>query len=241
MATINKVFDDVRAFCAKMQHDAAVAEMGEDKKKRFIELRLKMLQEEMGEIMDAVEDNDQEEFVDGLIDLIYFAAGTLTLFQCDPEAAWDNVHNANMQKEKGIKAGRPNPLGLPDALKPEGWAPPAPPSTGMLPSFEGIEIGEMARHVRVLKAVAIATDTTVEEIIGSRRFRKFTDARRIAAFLLREAGITLEEIGNILGGRDHSSISYLTDSHHAVYSFDRTYTEMTKRAKKLINSKHTTA
>ena len=27
-------------------------------------------------------------------------------------------------KEVGIKQGRPNPLGLPDLIKPEGWTPP---------------------------------------------------------------------------------------------------------------------
>jgi len=30
-----------------------------------------------------------------------------------------------MTKEVGIKASRPNPLGLPDLIKPEGWQPPS--------------------------------------------------------------------------------------------------------------------
>ncbi len=30
-----------------------------------------------------------------------------------------------MAKERGIKPGRPNPLGLPDLMKPEGWVAPS--------------------------------------------------------------------------------------------------------------------
>jgi hypothetical protein len=30
-----------------------------------------------------------------------------------------------MNKEVGIKPSRPNPLGLPDLIKPEGWTPPS--------------------------------------------------------------------------------------------------------------------
>ena len=30
-----------------------------------------------------------------------------------------------MEKEVGIKASRPNPLGLPDLIKPEGWTAPS--------------------------------------------------------------------------------------------------------------------
>ena len=30
-------------------------------------------------------------------------------------------YKANMSKEAGIKEGRPNPLGLPDLMKPDDW------------------------------------------------------------------------------------------------------------------------
>jgi len=43
----------------------------------------------------------------------------------DANAAWDQVYKANMSKEVGIKEGRPNPLGLPDLVKPEGWKGPS--------------------------------------------------------------------------------------------------------------------
>ena len=65
-----------------------------------------------------------EEMVDGIIDLCVFAIGTLEVFGVDANKAWDEVYKANMSKEVGIKEGRPNPLGLPDLVKPEGWTGP---------------------------------------------------------------------------------------------------------------------
>ena len=37
------------------------------------------------------------------------------------DEAWNQVLSANMAKEPGVKPGRPNPFGLPDLLKPNGW------------------------------------------------------------------------------------------------------------------------
>ena len=68
---------------------------------------------------------DPEEVVDGLIDLCVFAIGTLDVFDVDGGKAWVAVHNANMAKKPGVKEGRPNPFGLPDLLKPEGWTAPS--------------------------------------------------------------------------------------------------------------------
>lgn len=68
---------------------------------------------------------DPEEIVDGLIDLCVFALGTLDVFGIDTKAAWDRVYEANMNKSVGVKAGRPNPFGLPDLIKPDGWTAPS--------------------------------------------------------------------------------------------------------------------
>ena len=46
-------------------------------------------------------------------------------FGVDAHKAWDAVHKANMAKEPGVKESRPNPLGLPDLVKPEGWEGPS--------------------------------------------------------------------------------------------------------------------
>lgn len=95
------------------------------KLKALLEFRMKFLQEELMETFDAIDESDPEEVVDGLIDLCVVAIGTLDLFGVDYHTAWDRVHAANMSKEVGIKDSRPNPLGLPDLIKPEGWTAPS--------------------------------------------------------------------------------------------------------------------
>ena len=93
--------------------------------KKFLEFRIKFLEEELAETKKAVEEGDAEEIVDGLIDLCVVAIGTLDAFGVNAKTAWDNVHAANMNKEVGVKESRPNPLGLPDLIKPEGWIAPS--------------------------------------------------------------------------------------------------------------------
>jgi predicted HAD superfamily Cof-like phosphohydrolase len=91
----------------------------------FLKFRLKFLDEELNETKKAVVERDPEEIVDGLIDLCVVAIGTLDAFGVDAHKAWDEVHRANMAKEPGVKESRPNPLGLPDLIKPEGWTAPS--------------------------------------------------------------------------------------------------------------------
>lgn len=92
---------------------------------KFLEFRLKFLEEELDETRKAaLLDKNPKEVVDGLIDLCVVAIGTLDAFGIDPQVAWDEVHNANMAKNPGVKETRPNPLGLPDLIKPEGWTGP---------------------------------------------------------------------------------------------------------------------
>lgn len=90
----------------------------------YLRFRLNMVREELDETCDAIEAKDPEEIVDGLIDLCVFAIGTLDVFGVDANEAWDRVYKANMAKSPGVKEGRPNPFGLPDLIKPEGWTAP---------------------------------------------------------------------------------------------------------------------
>ena len=91
---------------------------------KFLQFRLDFLTEELNETRKAFNDKDSEEIVDGLIDLCVVAIGTLDVFGVDAWEAWNRVYMANMQKEVGVKPGRPNPFGLPDLLKPAGWEAP---------------------------------------------------------------------------------------------------------------------
>lgn len=92
---------------------------------KYLKFRLSMCKEELDETLDAVEAKDPEEIVDGLIDMCVFAIGTLDVFGIDANEAWDRVYKANVSKDVGVKEGRPNPFGLPDLIKPEGWEAPS--------------------------------------------------------------------------------------------------------------------
>ena len=120
--------DDINAMHKKFGvHDWFKAELKKDpnKLKEFLEFRMKMVQEEVDETNEAIQHKDPEEIVDGLIDICVFAIGTLDAFGVDAYAAWDQIYNANIMKEVGVKEGRPNPLGLPDLIKPDNWENPS--------------------------------------------------------------------------------------------------------------------
>ena len=107
-----------------------------EKLKDFLAFRLDFLEEELTETVKAFAMNDGEELVDGLIDLCVVAIGTLDAFGIDPYKAWDEVLKANMSKEVGVKPTRPNPLGVPDLIKPDDWK--APSHTGNHGKFNDI-------------------------------------------------------------------------------------------------------
>ena len=96
-----------------------------EKLKQFLQFRMSFLDEELTETKNAVLNNDAEEIVDGLIDLCVVAIGTLDSMGIDSYEAWNRVLCANLQKQVGVKPERPNPLGLPDLIKPAGWKAPS--------------------------------------------------------------------------------------------------------------------
>lgn len=100
----------------------AVSEMDAEKLRMMLKFRLDFIQEELDEAKNA---KDAEDVVDAMIDICVVAIGTLDAFAVDAQYSWNQVHRANMAKERGIKPERPNPLGLPDLIKPEGWVAPS--------------------------------------------------------------------------------------------------------------------
>ena len=125
MMNMNNWVNDIHQMHAKFGvHDWVDKQVkfgNKDKLNEFLRFRLRFLQEELDEMGTAVDEKNPEEIVDALIDLCVVAIGTLDAFGVDAHKAWDTVHNANMAKEPGVKESRPNPLGLPDLIKPEGW------------------------------------------------------------------------------------------------------------------------
>lgn len=125
--------DDIRDMHTKFGVREVVETFDREKLLTFLKFRLDFLQEELNEAMTALNQMQNsaapsvdaaEDVVDAMIDLAVVAIGTLDAFNVNSQEAWNRVHGANMQKEPGVKASRPNPLGLPDLIKPEGWKSP---------------------------------------------------------------------------------------------------------------------
>lgn len=121
---------DITEMHQKYGVNEKVNQFDSEKLKKFLHFRINFLEEELNELKSS---NNGDDVVDALIDLCVVAIGTLDSFGIDSYTAWDRVLDANMNKEVGIKASRPNPLGLPDLIKPSGWqAPTHIDNTGLL-------------------------------------------------------------------------------------------------------------
>lgn len=86
---------------------------------------MKAFAEEIAEIKAAHEKQDIVEFVDGILDLCYFAIGGAYRAGIDPkklQLCFEAIHEANMTKKKGTQEKRGG-LAI-DAVKPEAWVPP---------------------------------------------------------------------------------------------------------------------
>ena len=65
---------------------------------------------------------------------------------------------------------------------------------------------------QVMEVVAHAFDINVDDLLNRDRSKKFALPRQVAMYLLRELGnISLPQIGEILGGRDHTTVMYACD------------------------------
>lgn len=83
--------------------------------------RYNWMLEEINEFKEA---NDIYEQADAMIDLIYFALGTLVEMGVKPDKIFEIVHTANM--DKLWSDGKPHYNGEGKTIKPEGWQDPYP-------------------------------------------------------------------------------------------------------------------
>ncbi len=64
---------------------------------------------------------------------------------------------------------------------------------------------------KILEAVAEIEGVKVEDLIGQNRSAKFATPRQLAMYILRQyIEISLPQVGEILGGRDHTTVMYAT-------------------------------
>ena len=65
---------------------------------------------------------------------------------------------------------------------------------------------------KIVEAVAAARDISVEALIGPNRSQKNAEPRQVAMYLLRKhTNASLPQIGEVLGGRDHTTVMYAID------------------------------
>jgi predicted HAD superfamily Cof-like phosphohydrolase len=129
---INQQWEMVNEFHKKFGHPAPGAPilLGKERAKK----REAWMLEEVAEFMEAETIADQ---ADAMIDLIYFALGTLVEMGVPPEGIFNIVHKANMDKlwEDGLPRWKADGK----TMKPPGWTDPRP-----LIEAEIARIGESA-------------------------------------------------------------------------------------------------
>lgn len=121
---------DIANMHTKFGVNPVIRTLDKEKLRTFLKFRIDFLQEELDEMRDAMSESYEkpesraDDTVDALIDLCVVAIGTLNAFDVDAYEAWARVHEKNMEKNPGVNPNRPNPLGLPDLIKPAGWTSP---------------------------------------------------------------------------------------------------------------------
>ncbi len=131
------------------------------------EARLSHMREELTEIEDAFSDECIADVTDGVIDLAYVALGTLIEMGITAGAAFEEVHVANMKRERGHNPSRPDTQDH-DAVKPAGWT---PPDIEKLLSITRADVDWLVEN-RVRE-----TDLTDPRIDGSFRFKDWSKKR----------------------------------------------------------------
>ena len=84
---------------------------------------LTLIDEEMGELIDAVTANDRVEQLDALVDIVVVTMGAIRAGGFDGEGAWREVMNTNFAKIDP-DTGKVRKREDGKVLKPEGWQPP---------------------------------------------------------------------------------------------------------------------
>ena len=84
---------------------------------------LSLIDEEVGELREAVEANDRVEQLDALIDILVVTIGAIHSMGADAEGAWEEVMSTNAAKID-LDTGKVRKREDGKVLKPEGWVPP---------------------------------------------------------------------------------------------------------------------
>ena len=93
-----------------------------DAKQKFIDNSWIFIREEFEELIQAIEDEDIEEIIDALGDISWLCEKGLIIAGVNPDKVRQEIGQANMGKEIGVKPGREH--AKLDVIKPKGWVGP---------------------------------------------------------------------------------------------------------------------
>ncbi|MEP6894243.1 MAG: chromosomal replication initiator protein DnaA, partial [Chloroflexota bacterium] len=89
--------------------------------------------------------------------------------------------------------------------------------TSLTPSLVEMALADLLPQKRnispakILQAVAESEGVTVSDLVGQNRSAKIATPRQLAMYILRQYNeISLPQIGELLGGRDHTTVMYAT-------------------------------
>ena len=92
MSNFNKVKDFMSIYGQEIKNNAEFPD------KKIIELRLKLIQEELNEFQEAIKNKDIIEVADALTDILYVTYGAGHSFGINLDKCFDEVQRSNMSK-----------------------------------------------------------------------------------------------------------------------------------------------
>ena len=117
---MNKEWNSVRLFHKKFNHPISYTPTRMDLERA--NKRYNWMLEEINEFIEAVKKEDIVEQADAMIDVIYFALGTLVEMGIEPDALFEIVQEANMSKL--WEDGKPHYNQDGKTIKPKTWEDP---------------------------------------------------------------------------------------------------------------------
>lgn len=114
---MNKVLDDQKKFMI------ACGQTVDEYNPNQFNLYKELIGEEVGELIQAIRNNDRVEQLDALIDILVVTAGAIHSLGADGTNAWDEVMRTNFAKVDPT-TGKVRRREDGKILKPENWQPP---------------------------------------------------------------------------------------------------------------------
>ena len=89
----------------------------------------------------------------------------------------------------------------------------------------------------IMQTVSDYYSVSLDELVGATRKREITVPRQIAIYLTREmTGMSLPQIGNVFGGRDHTTVMHSCKTVEAAVKNNSGTKDIVEQVKRLIRN-----